>query len=444
MPPLDDDRLRLAWDNAQTFKPREPDEDAKAEEQPKRERTIKAVPIPPLSGVKLPPRKFALGKRLQYGEVTLGASPGGVGKTSLAVLEAIAWVLEKPLTGELIRPRGNAWIITAEESTEEMHRRILATCVHFKINPDDLAGRLFVTSTKGSGPFKVITLERGGKLVKTDSPDDVVAEMLENNIGYLGVDPFITTHECEETDNGGMDTVTRVFCDIATATQAVVSLLHHVVKSDDPEAHAGNLARVRGASGIVNAARHVYTISNINEATKDRYELSDEEAVRIMRMDVGLKGNYVLRDTEPAWFWRESVNLNNGVYDDDGVELWEADEVGVLRPFNMGDLVQERHRIAEAEKEPERDKLAQLIADTMTDDRMSMNDYVKAAIKNNIFERCGDTKLREILKDAIPMLDNPDCNHRKVKVRGMAGRIWMRRVADHDRAGIVIMRDTIP
>jgi hypothetical protein len=75
---------------------------------------------------------------------------------------------------------------------------------------------------------------------------------------------------------------------------------------------------------------------------------------------------------------------------------------------------------------------------------MSMNDYVKAALKDNTFERCGDTKLRETLKDAIPMLDDPDRNHRKVKVQGVPGRIWMRRVADHGRAGIEIMKDTIP
>ena len=429
MPPLDDDRLHAAWDNAEILKPK---------------RSIKAVPVLRLSEIKIPPRQFGLGKRLQYGEVTLGASPGGVGKTSLAVLEAIAWVVDKPLTGEFIRPRGNAWIITAEESTEEMQRRILATCLHFKIDPDDLCGRLFVTSTKDGGTFKVITLENGGKLVETESPDDVIAEMLENDIGYLCVDPFITTHECEEADNGGMDKVTRVFCRIATATKAVVSLLHHVVKSDDPEAHAGNLARVRGASGIVNAARHAYTISNINEETKTKHGLTDEEAVRIMRMDVGLKGNYVLRDAEPMWFWRESVNLDNGVYDEDGVEVWEADEVGVLRPFSMSNLVQERHRIAEAAKEPERDKLAQLVADTMADDRMGMNDYVKAALKDNTFERCGDTKLREMLKDAIPMLHDAHRNHRKVMVHGVPGRIWMRRVADHDRAGIEIMRDTMP
>jgi hypothetical protein len=408
------------------------------DQEPKR--TIKAVPIGRFSEIKVPPRQFALGKRLQYGEVTLGASPGGVGKTSLAMLEAIAWIMDRTLTGEFIRPRGNAWIITAEESIEEMQRRILATCMHFKIDPDELYGRLFITSTKDGGSFKVIEVERGGKLVDTQAPDDVIAEIRENNIGYLGVDPFITTHECDEADNVAMDRVTRVFCRIARTTNVVVSLLHHVVKSDDPEAHAGNLARVRGAGGIINAARHAYTIANINEETKEKYGLSDDEAVRIMRMDVGLKGNYVLKPTEPMWFWRESVNLNNAVYDADGSELWEADEVGVLRPFSMSNLVYERHRIAEAAKEPERDKLAQLVADKMSDDRMSMNTFVKEALKNNTFERCADTKLREMLKDAIPMLHE---GYRNVRVLGRAGRIWMRRVAEHDRAGIEIIREAI-
>jgi hypothetical protein len=313
----------------------------------------------------------------------------------------------------------------------------MATCLHFKIDPDDLCGRLFVTSTKDGGSFKVIELgSRGGKLIETQAPEEVIAEIRENNIGYLGVDPFITTHECDEADNGAMDRVTRVFCRIARSTNVVVSLLHHVVKSDDPEAHAGNLARVRGAGGIINAARHAYTIANINEETKAKYDLSDEEAVRVMRMDVGLKGNYVLRPTEPLWFWRETVTLDNAIYDDDGAVLWEADEVGVLRPFSMSNLVYERQRIAEAAKEPERDRLAQAVVDAISGSNMPMNAFVKSAIANNTFDGCGDTKIREMLKDAIPLAN---VGYRKVRVDGRDGRVWLRRVADHDRAGLEIV-----
>jgi hypothetical protein len=406
-----------------------------------RKRNIKAVLVPKLSEIRISPRQFGMGKRYQFGVVTLGASPGGVGKTSLAVLESIAWILNRPLTGEYMRARGNAWLITAEESAEEMYRRVVATCKYFGIDPDVLHGRLFITSTQESASFKVVQVGEKGKLIETEDADDVIAEIRENNIGYLGVDPFICTHECDESDNGAMDKATRVFCRIASATNIVVSLLHHVVKSEDPETHAGNLARVRGASGIINAVRHAFTIASINKETKEKYDLTDEEAVRVMRMDVGLKPNYVLTPTEPLWFWRESVKLDNAVYDDDGSLLWEADEVGVLRPFSMENLTAERKRIEEARLEPERDKLAQIVADQMTDDRMPMGTFVKAMLKAETFGKVGDTTLRDMIKDAIPLAQ---VGHRSVRINNDRGRIYLHRLADHDRAGLEIVRRVDP
>jgi hypothetical protein len=405
-----------------------------------RKRSIKAIPVRDLSQIRVPPRQFAIGLRYQFGTVSVGASPGGVGKTTLSTMEAIGWVIGQSLTGEYMRARGNAWVISAEESQEELERRVSAICRFYRIDPADLCGKLFLTSTQENNLFKVLRVGERGNLVETQDPDDVIAEMQENNIGYVSVDPFVTTHEGDESDNGVMDRATRIFCRIASTTHAVVSLFHHVVKSDDPEAHAGNLARVRGAGGITNAARHAFTIANINQDTKAKYGLTDEEAVRIMRMDTGLKSNYVMTPTQPMWFWRESIDLDNAIYNDDGSLVWPADSVGVLRPFRMEDLTEERRRIEDAKLEPERDKTAQVIANIMTADRMGMSAFVKAVLKTDTFGKCADTRLREIIRDAVPEAPR----HRAVNIGGERGRIYLCRVGQHAHAGVEIVRQVDP
>jgi hypothetical protein len=404
------------------------------EARPPEQRTIRAIPLGKLSEMVIPPRRFAIGRRLQYGEVTLGVSPGGVGKTSLVVTETIAWLVNRPLTGETIRPRGKAWIITAEEPMDEMRRRVKATCQHFGIDPDALEGRLFITSTRDNGPFRVAEL--GGSdsrnlIVETKAPDDVIAELLDNDIGYLAVDPFVTTHGVPEDNNGAMDRVARIFNRIAHDADCCINLLHHVVKSEDPEAHVGNLAKSRGAGAVTNAIRHAYTIASINEATTDHYKLTPDEAVRLLRLDAGLKGNYVLKPTEPLWFWRTSVPLDNAM---DG---WEADEVGVLRPFSMGHLQAERHRREQEAREPDRNTIAQLVADAMPEGRILVAKLLPL-LKDRI--DCGETKRREVINDAIPLAPG----HRAVRIGGESGRVYRARTVDHPTAPVEVVRQIDP
>jgi hypothetical protein len=114
-----------------------------------------------------------------------------------------------------------------------------------------------------------------------------------------------------ENDNTLIDFATRQFSHIAATVPLALELAHHVAKSEDCEAHVGNIARARGAGALANEVRYSYTVAKTNDDTGKAYNLTDEERRRLVRFDMGDKNNYVLSGGGPRWFWLSSVELPN-------------------------------------------------------------------------------------------------------------------------------------
>ena len=73
-------------------------------------------------------------------------APGGLGKTSLLIAEAIAMVTGRNLLGEKPKRPLRVWYWNGEDPIDEMARRITAVCEHYQITRADLGDRLFVNS----------------------------------------------------------------------------------------------------------------------------------------------------------------------------------------------------------------------------------------------------------------------------------------------------------
>jgi len=53
--------------------------------------------------------------------------------------------------------RVNVWIWNGEDPMEELQRRIIAACIHYEIDPTEIAGRLFVDTGRET---KIIIAEQ--------------------------------------------------------------------------------------------------------------------------------------------------------------------------------------------------------------------------------------------------------------------------------------------
>src|SRR5262249_5283391 len=156
---------------------------------------------------------------------TATAAPGGFGKTSLCMVEAVAMATGRKLLGEQPLERLKVWYHNGDDDINEIDRRVAAICQHFDISQEELRGWFFRTSSV-EFPLKVA---RGYGDMKIDNVirAQMQAEIAEYQIDICTLDPFVKLHSTNEQDNGRMAEVVEVFASIASAEGCGVELVHH-------------------------------------------------------------------------------------------------------------------------------------------------------------------------------------------------------------------------
>jgi RecA-family ATPase len=292
---------------------------AQKTQKPGERRILVLQPFTPFDVSKLPPRSWLYGKHYQRRTVSLTAGPGGMGKTSNDMVEAIAMVTGRNLLGEQPEERLRVWFHNGEDPRDEIDRRLAAICQHFKIPQEELAGWLWTTSGN-EFPLRVAkgytNLEVNAVLVR-----QISAAIIDNQIDLAIFDPLVTLHSVSEIDTGKMDAVIRLFAGIADDTDSAIELAHHVRK---PAAGSGadyDVHDIRGVAAITDAVRAARVLNRMNEKDAEAAGCSEVERLSRFRVDRA-KGNY-----SPAQIatWRQFIS----------VELPNGDDVGVVAPWNF-------------------------------------------------------------------------------------------------------------
>ena len=121
----------------------------------------------------IPPRKLiTLGGMKFYakGFLSVSGAAGGVGKSSLSIVEELSLVygldlLDSDPTNELSKPkelkcgRQRVWSMSLEDDEEEHQRRVFAAIELYKLDPALLSGYYFVTY-KNDSPINIATVEK--------------------------------------------------------------------------------------------------------------------------------------------------------------------------------------------------------------------------------------------------------------------------------------------
>jgi hypothetical protein len=262
--------------------------------------------------------------------VSMTAAPGGLGKSSLVLTEAVAFATGKNLLGEQPIEPINVLYLGGEDALDESERRLTAICMHHQVNAEEIAGRLFLNSGRDS-PIIIAGEDRKGLTIFKPIVASLIRTIRERDIGLVCVDPFVAFHAVSENDNTKINAVCREWAKIADETGCAVELVHHTKKLAFGQSEVG-ANDARGASATLAAARsaRVLNVMTTVEAAKAGIETPRS----YFRVD-NVKANMAPPAERSTWRRIISVSLGNGR------GAIRGDSVGVVTGWTWPDPSQE-------------------------------------------------------------------------------------------------------
>jgi hypothetical protein len=315
---------------------------------------LSATPYEWVGADEIPPREWLYGRHLIRQFVSLTVAPGGIGKSSLLIADALAMTSGRNLVGSPVRAPSplRVWLWNLEDPFRELQRRVAATAKHYDIGPNDISdsdgsSRLFVDSGRDQACVIAETTKAGATIVRP-MVDALLATLKRNRIDVLIVDPFVSSHRVTENDNDAIDLVAKEWGRIAGQADCAVELVHHTRKGAGNDVETSTDS-ARGAKALTDAARSVRVINRMTQDEAAKAGIDGELRRRYFRVYVD-KNNLSPPAEKSDWFKLESVDLDNA-YAAPSVTLDEAtntlihpgegDSVGVVTQWQWPDPFQD-------------------------------------------------------------------------------------------------------
>ena len=282
---------------------------------------VVATPFVPRDPAGIPPRAWLYGRHLIRRNVSVTVAPGGVGKSSLTIIQALELFTGRQFLGDCSAGPLRVWLFNLEDERSELDRRIAAAMKHYAIEPQDIGGRLFVDTGREQ---QLILANQIRDEVQIDKRliENLKLQLTVNNIDVLIVDPFVSSHRVNEMDNGKIDYVTKEWMRLAEHCGCAVELVHHTRKLNGAEATSD---ASRGASSLINAARSARVLQRLPDDELREAGVAGDGCTyfSVKRDKANLAGS-----GEKETFRTVSVDLGQG------------DQVGVVEVWKKPDLFQ--------------------------------------------------------------------------------------------------------
>ncbi len=293
-------------------------------------RAIRATPFVWRDPSSIPPREWLYGRHYARKFISTTLAPGGLGKSSLVLVEALAMITGRPLLGVPSAGSARVWIWNGEDPRDEIERRIAASCLHYGIQPHEIADRLFIDSGRET---EIIVAHQARDRTAVAQPvvEALLATIRENGIDCVFIDPCVSSHEVSENDNNAIKRVAKTWARIADQTNCAVELVHHTRKIASGETIT--IADGRGAVALIDASRSARVLNPMSE--QEAANLGVENRRLHFRVDNGKASMSAPPPTNKAsWFKMASIDLRNG-------PSGAGDSVGVVANWTPPDLLEE-------------------------------------------------------------------------------------------------------
>ena len=283
------------------------------------------TPVAQFVEADLPKRRWIYGNQYIRGFVTVTASAGGVGKTSLAIVEALAIVTGRELLGEPIKERTSVWIINLEDDGGEMRLRIAAAMRYYNISHADISTgehRLYMDA-EDTIQITLAMETREGLVENTQLLAHLREKIIERKVGLVMMDPFVSTHAINENSNPHVQAVVAMMRKLTRECGCGLDVVHHLRKGSPNE--DATIDSVRGAGALIGAARAARVINKISKEDAIELGVPENKALGLFRVDAGK--NNLSKPVETSIYRRlVSVQLDNG------------ENIGVATAFTLPDL----------------------------------------------------------------------------------------------------------
>jgi len=311
-----------------------------------RRRSLQATPYEWRQPQSIPRRQWLYDRHIIRRFVSATIAPGGVGKTMLLIVEALAMATGRPLLGVAVSRPLTVWLLNLEDPREELERRIAAACLHYGITAEDIGGRLYV-DTGREADLVIARSSRNGVEVCTPCVRQLEREMLARQVDVLIVDPFVACHAVDENSNSAVNVVVKEWRELADRTDAGIDLVHHSRKAGAGQTET-TVEDGRGASALLGGVRSARVLNPMSEAQATEWGI--EERRLYFRVDNG-KANLAPPAASAKWRKLTDVDLENGPAghsDRAGVPIaWEPP--GVLDGISAADLLAVQRAISAGE-----------------------------------------------------------------------------------------------
>lgn len=210
----------------------------------------------------IPPRDWIMRPILVAKHYSMLVATGASGKSAVAITAALALVTGRYDLLELSVDRPcRVIVINGEDGSEELTRRIRATCLHFGISLPDIAGRLCVIGARDVPGLTFNRAERGG-VVANDAGLDLLQQMIETvGADVVIVDPLLAFCPGGINDGPSASAVAGRLTEMCVKASCAMLLVHHVSKGalrdgdNDPTASMGSIMWTNHARSVWNARR---------------------------------------------------------------------------------------------------------------------------------------------------------------------------------------------
>ena len=273
----------------------------------------------------IPQREVLYGSHLYRKFVSVTVSPGGVGKSSLVMMEAICMASNEPKLGERIFGGPfRVWYWNGEDPQDENIRRVVAAAVHHKIKPESFSGRLWVDSGRDM-QIKLASMARGELDLNDDLFIEIEEALIARQIDVLIIDPLVSAHLVSENDNGAIDAIIKRLGRVAERAKCAIELVHHVRKPSSADAKV-DVHDARGAGALIAGVRSARILNGMTEDEARDAQINPDDRFSYFQVDLG-KSNLSKRDGRSKWRCVVGVGLGNGS------DVREEDMIGVVEVY---------------------------------------------------------------------------------------------------------------
>jgi hypothetical protein len=303
------------------------------------------------------------------------------------------------------------WYYNAEDSMDEIKRRILAVCAKHEIPPASLT-RFYYYSGVENNALKLAASDHHGKVFLNKPALEWMQKQIQQVSAELVVlDPWAGIHACDENANIEIDQLARQLARIASESGIALHIVHHSRKLGQVDG-SGDAEITRGASALVAAARYACTLRGMSERDADKFGIPSNVRHRYCRLD-DAKLNYSESSDHASWFYRENVQLSHI-----GPDL-PAQGVAVLIPMDLGQIQAEESHVLEY--------LADYLSN-VEEERMTVN-ALATAIKSDtaLFEHFGECSVATLRRKLLNMVKRPLLlsNGRMARIVVENGKAWV-------------------